>query len=288
MHIDYKGIEALYEVQELGSFEEAAKRLKISQSAVSQRVKSLEGAHGEALLVREPPYQPTPKGALLIAYYKKILLLERDLVEAIEGVGQEAVISIALNRDSLETWFLGLMDDPCFKQVRLEIFADDQERTLDYFRRGLVSACLTTTGKPFAGEIVESLGSMPYVLAASPEFYHTYFSAKPNWSAPAIKFDQNDYLHERYLEKYFDVQPGEIPFHQVPSVAGFKKYTLLGYGYALIPLIDIAQELERGELVEIFPNKRWDVELFWRYWSVHSPSYQKFNERIVALARQAL
>ena len=40
--IDYKGIKTLLEVIENQSFEIAAKKLHISQSAVSQRIKTLE------------------------------------------------------------------------------------------------------------------------------------------------------------------------------------------------------------------------------------------------------
>src|SRR3989344_4624021 len=136
--LDYRGIEALYTVQELQSFEAAAQRLRITQSAVSQRIKGLETHYGEPVLVRVLPYRPTALGQQLIRHFKQICLLEEDLGKRIEKKGAKHRVSIALNRDSLETWFLDLIEETeIFKEIVLEVVSDDQELTLDYLKHGL-------------------------------------------------------------------------------------------------------------------------------------------------------
>lgn len=281
---DYRGIEALYMVQELQSFELAAKKLHITQSAVSQRVKALESQYGEPVLIRTLPYKPTKLGQSLIAHYKKICLLEETLKQEMGAELAKPHISIALNRDSLEMWFLDLIEKTdIFKHITLEIIADDQERTFDYFKNGLVSACLSTSEKPAPGGKVSFLGTMDYLLVASPQFAKTHFSKelkKSLLTAPAIKFDQNDELHERYLEKYYGINGKDLDYHTVPSVKGFKKFVLLGYGYGLIPRIDIIDELKTKKLVQI-SEKVWKIPLYWHSWSIDSEFYCKFNNDII-------
>lgn len=289
--IDYRGIEALYTVQELQSFEAAAKKLHITQSAVSQRIKGLETAYGEAVLVRTLPYQPTELGKQLIGHYKKICLLEGDLDEQLKLAKARPHISIALNRDSIETWFLELISEKeIFKNILLEIIADDQERTLDYLKNGRVSACLSTVEKAIMGGHAEFVGHMEYLLVATPAFFKEHFSGKSPeqcvLKATAVKFDQNDKLHETYLVKFFGMDSRELNFHVIPSVLGFKKFILSGYGYGLIPKIDIILELNKKELVPIYPDKTLKIPLYWHTFEVQSRFYQKFNEAMVRYIRQ--
>ena len=56
---DYKSLEALAAVIDQQSFDKAAERLYITQSAISQRIKSLEQYVGQPLLIRDLPYSPT-------------------------------------------------------------------------------------------------------------------------------------------------------------------------------------------------------------------------------------
>src|SRR5438270_716930 len=101
--LDYRGVEALHTVQELQSFEAAAKKLHVTQSAISQRIKGLETHYGEPVLIRTLPYRPTRLGKQLIAHFKRICLLEEALEEQIGAAAVKPHLSIALNRDSLET-----------------------------------------------------------------------------------------------------------------------------------------------------------------------------------------
>ncbi len=179
-----------------------------------------------------------------------------------------------------------------FKDLYLEVIADDQELTLDYLRNGLVSACLSTSKKEILGGRAHFLGNMEYVLVASPSFIKRFFSKENSKeclrNTPAIKFDQNDKLHERYLEKFFNLNGRDLNYQLIPSVAGFKKLALLGYGYALIPKIDIINELNKGQPLLLYSDKTWKIPLYWHYWAVESTSYQKFNQDVIQHATNKL
>lgn len=282
--IDYRGIEALYTVIELQSFEMAAQKLHVTQSAISQRIKTIETHYGEPILIRTLPYRPTTLGKQLIGHFKRVCLLEEDLQRQLNSNPTLPRLSIAINRDSLETWFLTWVAEAnIMSQITLEVIADDQELTLNYLKNGLVSACLSTSEKVLVGGQVKFVGNMDYLLVASPGFIKSYFSSpslKQNLrNAPAIKFDQNDQLHERYLEKFFQLDDKELKTHVIPSVRGFKQFALLGYGYALIPRIDIVEELKKKQLIAL-SEKVWELPLYWHSWAVESSLYRQFNREI--------
>lgn len=80
----------------------------------------------------------------------------------------------------------------------------------------------------------------------------------------------------------------ELNYHVIPSVDGFKKFALLGYGYALIPRIDIVHELKQHKLIQLHSDKTWKIPLYWHYWAIESKFYQKFNADIIAWAKNKL
>lgn len=283
--LDYRGLEALFTVIELQSFEGAASKLHITQSAVSQRIKALEIHYGEPVLIRNLPYKPTKLGGHLLGHFKQISILEGSLENKIRPTTTKPHFSIALNRDSLETWFLELIEKEDFlKNVDLEVITDDQELTLDYLKKGLVSACVSTSSKEIVGGKAVFLGNMEYLLVASPAFTNKYFSngdiKKSLLKAPVLKYDKNDHLHERYLEKFYNLNTQELTFQIIPSVKGFKKYALSGFGYGLLPKIDIMEELKTKHLLQL-SAKTWKVPLYWHFWSIALEDYKKFNDDLV-------
>lgn len=289
--LDYRGIEALSAVVEFNSFEGAASKLHITQSAVSQRIKALERHYGEPAVIRMPPYKPTTLGKLLISHFKQVSLLEGTLGQQMGMETAHPNISIAINRDSLETWFLDLVEEKkLLTDFSLEIVADDQELTLQYLKNGVVSACLSTSSKEIVGGIATFLGNMEYLMVASPGFAERHFSSKNQdknlLESRALKFDRNDYLHERYLQEYFGLDGRDIEFQIIPSIRGFKSYILLGYGYGLIPKIDITNELQKKQLVDLFPKKTWKIPLYWHHWVIESKHYQEFNANIIKYAKR--
>ena len=114
---DPNALECLAAIVEEGGFERAAVRLSITQSAVSQRLRSLEVQVGTVLIVRSRPLKATSAGRLLLKHAMQMRLLradlERDLKEMAPGAPGEGRdgerISIAINADSIATWALSAL-----------------------------------------------------------------------------------------------------------------------------------------------------------------------------------
>jgi LysR family transcriptional regulator, chromosome initiation inhibitor len=293
MRIAQHGLQALDAVIQTQSFAAAAKQLFITQPAVSMRIKQLETQFGQPLLIRTLPYQATPLGEKLLSLLRRTRLLEDHLLQEIQQ-DTPSRLSIALNRDSLETWFIRLLDDlRLLEKINIDIITDDQEVTIDYFRQGLVSACITSYDKALPGCECELLGHMDYRLVASADFISRYLHNKRSLVenlavAPVIIFDRRDRMPEQYFKHFFNQSLTLGYHHMVPSVQGYKQFALHGFGYGLIPSIDIVEELTAGDLQEICPDKRWLMPLYWHYWQLPARQYQLFIEKIIKGARRFL
>jgi LysR family transcriptional regulator (chromosome initiation inhibitor) len=269
---DYKLLSALAAVVEQGGFERAAQLLGLSQSAVSQRIKLLEARVGQPVLVRATPPAPTEVGTRLLNHVQQVRLLERDLqrqVPALEEGGMPERLRIALNADSLATWWAAAVGGFCAEQqVLMELVVEDQEVGLKRMRAGEVAACVCGAERPVAGARSLPLGAMRYRALASPAFIERHFprgvTAEALARSPAIVFGPDDQLQHRYLAS-LGVEGGFI-HHLCPSSEGFVRLTEGGLGWGLVPERQVVAQLERGELQELIPDRPIDVPLYWHHW----------------------
>lgn len=293
MIIEQRGLHALDAVIHTQSFAAAARQLFITQPAVSQRIKQLENKFGQPLLIRSLPYKATPMGEKLLGLLRRARLLEEHFMQELEQ-DMPGRLSVALNRDSLETWFMSVLCDLRMLEVtNIDIITDDQELTIDYFRQGAVSTCISSYSKALSGCECQLLGYMDYRLVASPAFFQRYFnndlSLQENMStAPMIVFDSSDRMHEHYFRYCFNEVLTLHRYHMVPSVQGFKEFALQGFGYGLVPRMDIVSELRDNRLTEINPGKPWLLPLYWHYWQLPARQYQDFIQKIVQGAKHYL
>lgn len=289
--MDYKSLKVLDTVIAYNNFQEAAYTLHMTQSAVSQRIKQLEVFYGEPLLVRTQPLHPTELGEKLLSLYKKVSLLEVDFEKSLSGSARSLKLSIAMNRDSIETWFQPIFSKLANPPLSLDIFSDDQEITLNYLKRGLVIGAVSTQSKPLIGCQSHFLGFMDYLLVASPEFKKNYFktvSKEALLAAPAILFDNKDRLHEQYLKQFFKLSLNRTNCHLIPSVSCFKVAALNGLGYGLIPELDIKKELKSKLLINLLPKKPWRMTLYWHHFTIDNKTLNDFNKILIETARKKL
>ena len=103
--LDYKQLQALDVVVQEQNFERAARRLNLTQSAISQRIKLLEQSVAQPLLIRTSPPVPTELGQQLLGHYRQVSQLERELLPSLllDAPRQPLKVSIAVNADSLAT-----------------------------------------------------------------------------------------------------------------------------------------------------------------------------------------
>ena len=269
---DYKLLSALAAVIEQAGFERGAQLLGLSQSAISQRIKLLEARVGQPVLVRANPPTPTEIGRRLLNHVQQVRLLERDLQRQVPALDEEGLperLRVALNADSLATWWAEAVGEFCAReQVLLDLVVEDQEVGLKRMRAGEVAACLCASERPVAGARSELLGAMRYRALASPAFMARNFPDGVEVAhlalTPALVFGPDDFLQHRYLAS-LGVEGGFL-HHLCPSSEGFLRLTEAGLGWGLVPELQVREQLASGRLVEILADKPIDVPLYWHHW----------------------
>ncbi|PRC57400.1 ArgP/LysG family DNA-binding transcriptional regulator, partial [Mycobacterium sp. ITM-2017-0098] len=75
-------------------------------SAISQRIKALEQRVGQVLVLREKPCVPTAAGVPLLRLASQPSLLESEALAELRGGSTDSPrIALAVNADSMATWF---------------------------------------------------------------------------------------------------------------------------------------------------------------------------------------
>ena len=267
MQFDPGQLAALSAVLRCGAFDQAAAELHVTPSAVSQRIKGLEEAVGTALVHRGSPCTATPAGLRLAKHAADLGLLEaqlrRDLSLPEQSAG--ARLRLAVNADSLATWFVAALPD--VPEFLFDVVIDDQDHSADWLARGEVSAAVTATGKPARGCDRHALGALRYVATASPDFVQRWFAdgvtAQALSAAPCITFNAKDQLQARWMTLATGARPTP-PCHILPSTHAFIDAATLGLGWGMNPEPLVHQALKDGTLVALIPDLPLDVPLDWQ------------------------
>ncbi|BDM64794.1 transcriptional regulator ArgP [Shewanella sp. NFH-SH190041] len=292
---DYVQLKALAAVINCGGFERAAQQLNITQSAVSQRIRQLELKTGQPLLIRTNPVTATALGKKLLRHFAQVEMLEQELqTELADDTPQTpSKIKIAVNADTLATWFLPALA-PLFQRKNwlLELIVDDESYTHHLLQNGEAVGCVTTTATPMTGCSSEPLGQMEYLCVATPQFQHRYFhnGVTPTSLAlaPAVIFSTKDKLHDKFLQRYFAMAGGDYWQHTIPSSESFLESILQHMGYGLVAHLQAVPLLEQGRLVELTPGMRKQVPLYWQHWNIRAKQTTLIYRALMTRCRQLL
>ena len=285
MHPDQ--LATLEAIAETGTFEAAAARLGISPSAASQRIRALESALGRILVQRTTPCAMTDDGAVVLRYARAQALLAREMAaelapasdsgaaSATGAGGADAVeLTVAVNVDSLDSWFTGVLRRAAGWPYRLRLYAVDETRTEELLRSGRVMAAISAAPTRVAGCRVERLGAMTYapVVAAS---LLTGPGAGSVAELPMLRFDADDDLQDLALRAAgLPVPP---PRAHVPTTSGFLAAIEAGLGWGVFPQDRLAGH---PDLVPVPGLATVERELFWHRWSIASTSLDRLTEAV--------
>ena len=294
MRIPFELAETVAVVVDEGTLDAAARRLHVSPSAVSQRIKTLEELVGRTVLVRSKPARPTQAGIEIVRLARQAALLEHDTLARLgaeSGEGARISVALAVNADSLSTWFLAPLARLSEQHpVVFDLHRDDQDFTAGLLESGTVMGAVTSRAAPVAGCRVSTLGAMRYDAVATPAYVKRWFPDGPDATAlataPLIDFDRRDELQARWLTAR-GVGPGESPRHYVPASSDFATAAWLGLGWALLPTFQSREALASGELVAL-GGPSIDVVLHWQQWNLHSPLLAAIADEIIAEGREVL
>ena len=296
--IDHHLIQAVAAVVREGTFEAAARALKVTPSAISQRVKLIEERIGSVLVVRGQPCTATEIGARLCRHAELMGALEAELHRELPELAQAgmapgpATLRVAVNADSLGTWFVDAMARFGLEEsTLLELSVDNEDHTADWLRRGRVLGAVTSIASPVQGCRSRRLGALRYLATASPAFVKRFFAdgvdAQALARTPSLQFDARDDLQAKWVRRLLrrDVQ---LLAHRVPSTQPSVDAAIAGVGWGMTPEPLVREHVRAGRLVELMPGLVIDVPLYWQSARLPVPALERLGHAVAATAAEVL
>lgn len=289
-------LRALAAVVDHETFDAAAGELRLTPSAVSQRIKALERSVGSVLVRRLKPVRPTPAGEQLLRSARQLLLLADEAVLALRGPGpaegddgglpsaERLRVPIVANADSIATWLPAAYREIALGgRVALELLRDDEHATADLLRSGDAVGAITADPRPVQGCTIRTLGTMVYRAKASHEFVARWFPDGPTQEAlavaPVMQYDRKDTHQLAVLARVApDATP---PQHFIPDSVQYVESVHAGLGWGMVP----DQQDPDNSLLELDPAWSEDLRLYWQVWTLDSPGLTEVTNAVVRAAQ---
>lgn len=269
--LDPVALDSLAALADEASFERAAQRLSITQSAVSQRLRALEAEIGQPLVIRTRPLAITDAGKVLLRFARQWQALRSDAERELGARVHEAQrLPIAVNADSLATWVLPALDPIVQSGHGLELVVDDQDFTHEWLRQGAVLGCVSTVREALRGCRIRPLGVMHYTAVASPNFIDRHLPrglTRENFArVPFLVFNRKDDMQTQWVSRAFGARSPRLLERFVPSSEAYARAAMMGWGIGVLPVLQAHPFVEAGQLRLLEPEVTVPVALHWHQW----------------------
>lgn len=289
MELPLESLRTLAAAVDAGTLERAAARLGVTPSAVSQRIRAIEQRVGRVVLQRTKPVRATEAGEALVRLARQLDLLERDALEALGDASPAPRVPLAVNADSLITWFMPvLLAVARERPVSFELHREDQERTAQLLADGTVMGAVTAQAEPVPGCVASPLGRMRYVAIAERGFAERWFprgiAPRALERAPLVDFDPHDSLQSRFARRHGAEQ--DAPRHVISASAEYAEAVRMGLGWGMLLPGQFEDGLADGSLVQLAPDAI-EVPLWWQRWNLASTLLDTVTDAVTRAARSS-
>jgi LysR family transcriptional regulator (chromosome initiation inhibitor) len=220
-------------------------------------------------------------------------MLEADTARQIKPMDDmRPRMTIAVNADSLATWFEAVAWEIAERNVAIELIVDDQDYTLPLLVKGEAMGCVSTSSNPPTGFLAEPIGMMEYECVANVAFTDKFFphglGLHGVLAAPAVLYNRKDGLHAQFLERFLDLEVRNYAAHYLPSPSALLAAIEKGIGYGLVPCLQAKPLIHAGKLIRLAADHKVEVNLYWHHWETAPSNAQAISELVVRHARQVL
>ena len=259
----------------------------------------MEQIAGKVLLRRSNPVTPTDAGQSVLRIARQSEFLQQEMERELMGAGGFQSVSVAVNADSLATWFLDAVgtlsrEDSIFCDLRRE----GEFHSSAMLRSGEVMAVITSKPEKIPGCSVETLGVARYWCVATPDYVRRYLLGWPKRvsreelnQAPVVEYDRKDFVQDVarvLIEQEVGLEAEETftqsPTIYIPSSPDYARAVSAGIAWGLIPEAQCAEELASGHLVKLAATPV-EFPLYWQRWNINSPVMETVTRRVHEAAR---
>lgn len=282
MNLSSIQLEAFYTLSQTQNFTLGAKRLGITQSALSQRIFNLEQELESTLFIRHRRgLQLTETGLSLLRYCQAKDSLEKEFLNGLkapEGSGFGGQIRIGGFSSITHSILLPaispiLIDNP---GVRLYLLTREVSELLPALNTGEVDFVILDRKVEKAGIVSVSLGEELNVLVE-----------RKGYEGPDIYLDHDE--EDKTTESYFRLhrKKGKLDRHSLDDIHGILQGVELGLGRAVVPRHLIQG---RKNLRILHPKTQLRVPLFLHYFeqSYYSQLHRQVESYLISNVSQLL
>jgi LysR family transcriptional regulator, transcriptional activator of the cysJI operon len=257
MHIET--LKVFCDLVDCGSFSQAAARNLITQSAVSQQVKSLEQRFDRRLLTKQGRRVATTEGGqMLYDASREILARFEGLSLALKSLGQDiagsvrlaSIYSVGLYEVSMATkLFL-----KTYPTVNLRVEYSQAARVYEDCLKGAVDLGIVPYPRPCKGLEIIPLPADRLILICSPEhaFAHRrHVDIHMLHGQDFVAFDRGTPSRSA-IDKILEGHEIEVRVvMEFDNIETMKRSVEIGAGISIVPLLSVQREVQAGTLVQI-------------------------------------
>jgi DNA-binding transcriptional LysR family regulator len=256
----------------------AADDIHLTQTGVTQRIRTLEKRLSTSLFVRSRRGMfLTKEGEALLRYCQQVEQLEGEALSSITGAGIEKIISIGITGPT--TIIHSRIISPCIKVAKkfphllLKFDINDNENCVNSLRRGDNQLAIIEHG--YLSDEMEHKILRPelYVLVASPKWKKRNLHEVIK-NERIIDFDERDQMTFNYLKQYdlFNAANKDRHFANRTSTLSIMIADELGYG--VLPLEFAKPYINNRQLILLNAGKTYTHALALAWFSRHQqPNY---------------
>lgn len=244
MDINYELYKVFYYVASTLSFSEAANRLFISQSAVSQSIKTLEKKLDQTLFIRSTKkVQLTPEGEILLRHIEPAInLIQRGETQLTDACANGGQIRIGAS-DTICRYFLVPYLERFHKEypgAHIKVMNATSIRCVELLESGQVDLIVVNFPNAYLGNVssVQKIASFRDVFIANESFADLKgkkISLKQLLAHPILMLDNksttSEFLHSFFLQHQLDL----VPEIELSSNDLLIDLASIGLGIACIP-----------------------------------------------------
>ena len=156
---------------------------------------------------------------------------------------------IAVNADSLDTWFLSALAQ--VEGLLFDLVVDDQDHSADWLRKGEVSAAVTAHADPVQGCDCVPLGRLRYLPVAAAGFRRALVRGRSRRRAPVARAGDRFTAKDRLQADWARAVAGKavaLKAHRIPPSAAFQQAVQAGMGWGMLPEPMAEAALESGSM----------------------------------------
>ena len=257
--INYELYKVFYHVASTLNFSEASKQLFISQSAVSQSIKTLERKLDQTLFIRSTKkVQLTPEGEILMRHIEPAMnLIQKGEAQLLEAASTGGQIRIGASDTICRYFLIPYLErfHKAFPNAHIKVINQTSVKCTELLKNGLVDLIVVNYPNNYLGSVSSIIHIKKFkdVFIAGdtyPELKGEKLSFRQIIKYPILMLDKNsttnEFLHRLFQQHQLDLVP-EIELTSNDLLIDLAR---IGLGIAFIPDYCISDKTEGIHVLE--------------------------------------